>query len=272
MPRRQRVGRVPLVEDRKRRHVLRRRQVRIELRQQPAQAHRLVHNRLRRERADVACHLVQLHCALKLLARQVQPALHRVDPLVLRVVGHQHLPDLRHCAARDLAQNLRPNRHIAPREHLQLLRLQRALDHRLGARLLLRRKDHAHAQRRVVRQLNARRLQQQSARHIGHQAHAVARRAISRHRPAVLQPRQRRQRIFQNSVVRLRQRGSHKAHATGVLIKARVNKIYRTFGKIARNFIHEALRRLHFARRQTLRPLRENKGHSSLYFRCLTSA
>ena len=77
MPRRQRVRRIPLMKNRKRSHVIFRRKVGIKLRQKLARTHRLVDNRLRRQRTDIPRHISLRMRPLKLLPREIQPPFHR---------------------------------------------------------------------------------------------------------------------------------------------------------------------------------------------------
>ena len=201
MPRRQRVRRITLMEDGKVRHELRVRKVRIEIGDMFSQAKRLVHNRPRRKRTHVTSHLTRLRRGFKLLARKIQPPLHRIRPNQIgcphiaamgRRIRDQHLPDHRHRIQRNLTQHFSPDRHIAPTKHAQVLRIQTAFDHTFSARLAGRQKHHAHTEFIFRIEINSGRNQQKFFRNTQQQPHTVTALAIGGHSAAMRQPRQRR--------------------------------------------------------------------------------
>ena len=161
--------------------------------------------------------------ALELLARQVQPPLHG-GRVTRRPVYDQCLTDARHGAQGDLAQTARLHRHIAPPQHIEVMRGETPLQRRLGPRIAFGDEDHRHAERLPVGQRNARRLKEQLARHRRHHAYAVAALAVGGDGSAMRQATERGQRLRQDAV---RGDGLHRrdeAHAARVMVETGVNE------------------------------------------------
>ena len=100
------------MEDGKGSDVVLGRKIGVEVGQEIAGTHRLVDDDLRGERGDVAFDVAALVVTLKLLAREVEAALHVYG--LVGGVDDKGLADLRHRAEGDLAEAGRLDGHVTP--------------------------------------------------------------------------------------------------------------------------------------------------------------
>ena len=160
-------------------------------------------------------------CTLKLLARKEEAAVE-----VGRMRGDERLQDARRRGQRLLAQMLGTRGNLTPGHQSTAVRLECFLKASLRRSGIDGGREEADAdgEGAVVLEGETGGTQQKVARHLRHDSDAVAAFAIGGDRSAMCKAAQRRQGMSQHFVRRLIGNTRNKAHATGIMVKARIKQ------------------------------------------------
>jgi len=225
-PRRECVGAVALVHERKSRGHPRITQFRVEVRH-PERAHQPFVDEgsgrtARQIERAVAGQSVAPDRVFRHFARDKELPVEMVTRYA--AASGKHLADDRQRAASQFPHRFRTDRHIAPCQHLQAFSRETRFESPFAARAagrILRQKHHAHPVRPGLRQ-SGDLLAEKSMRHLQQNACAIPRVRIIAGRAAVLQIGQHVERLDHNVMGFLAAQAAHHAHAAGIPLEGRI--------------------------------------------------